>query len=197
MKTLTKDDIISYGDSQRIDLEDGLTLVIRRERDEDMGPPWEEHDGHGPVSEWTRRVKRAGERVLCSDRNSKRYYDFEAATKLAKQDGWGLGEKEIAALAANLGRAPTAGQIRERAVERDFELMQGWANDEWHWIGVIVALENRDGSEFAEESLWGISDEDDYWREEAAGMSHALLARHAKESDEVQHWAERDTITTN
>lgn len=35
--------------------------------DSDMGAPWEEHYGHGPVSDWTIRDKRPGELVLSVD----------------------------------------------------------------------------------------------------------------------------------
>lgn len=66
-----------------------FTVTARIVRDEHMGAPWEEHDGHGPVSEWTDRAKRPGERVLNEDRGSKRYYDFQEAVKIARRDGWG------------------------------------------------------------------------------------------------------------
>jgi hypothetical protein len=33
-------------------------------------PPWERADGHGPVSDWTRREKRPGERVLHPKKSS-------------------------------------------------------------------------------------------------------------------------------
>jgi hypothetical protein len=35
----------------------GLTFRVTVERDEDMGEPWKEHDGHGVVSNWTTRSK--------------------------------------------------------------------------------------------------------------------------------------------
>ena len=55
--------------------------------DEFHGLPWEENDGHGIVSEWTSRDKRAGELVLNSNRGSKRFYDYAGTLKIAKRDG--------------------------------------------------------------------------------------------------------------
>lgn len=56
--------------------------------DEHMGAPWDEHDGHGPVSDWTTRSKAPGELVLNEDRGSYRYYDFQEACRIARRDGW-------------------------------------------------------------------------------------------------------------
>ena len=76
---------------------DGRTFNVTIEPDSSHGAPWEEEDGHGPVSEWTRRDKRPGERVLCEDRGSRRYYDFAEACRIARRDGWGWlpGQLEI------------------------------------------------------------------------------------------------------
>lgn len=114
------------------------TYTARIVSDEDMGPPWEEHDGHGPVSEWTTRAKRPGERVLNQDGNSRRYYDFQEAVKIAKRDGWGPG-------------SPSA------AAERDFEALRAWCNDEWRWVGVVVSVSYA-GVMLSKHaaSLWGI-----------------------------------------
>lgn len=59
------------------------------EPDHGSAAPWEECDGHGPVSDWTSRAKLPGELVLSVDRNMRRYYDFATACKMARQDGWG------------------------------------------------------------------------------------------------------------
>jgi hypothetical protein len=64
----------------------GARFRFRTEWDSDTGAPWEAHDGHGPVSEWTSRDKRPGERVLCADRGSHRFYDFAGAVRIAKAD---------------------------------------------------------------------------------------------------------------
>ena len=68
----------------------GKPFAFKIERDDSMGPPWEEHDGHGDVSEWTSRGKAPGELVLSEDRGSFRYYDFAGACKIARRDGWGF-----------------------------------------------------------------------------------------------------------
>lgn len=175
-----------------------LTVKARIEYDEDMGPPWKEHDGHGPVSEWTSRSKRPGERVLCEDRGSKRYYDWQAAIQQAKDDGWGFlphkleiekdGDSYPCGGRATAGpftaydaedfnkaihdvykqhqATMTAGQYAEKAVERDFQYLQDWCNDKWHWVGVVLAV-YKGGIELADHaaSLWGIDagdNEDDY-----------------------------------
>lgn len=66
------------------------TYVATIERDDSHGAPWEEEDGHGPVSDWTTRDKLPGELVLSEDRGSKRFYDFAAACKQARKEGWGF-----------------------------------------------------------------------------------------------------------
>src|SRR5690606_5719725 len=66
----------------------GLTFSVSLEYDYVHRAPWEECDGHGPVSDWTSRDKLPGERVLRHDRGSYRYYDVAEATRIAKRDGW-------------------------------------------------------------------------------------------------------------
>jgi hypothetical protein len=68
----------------------GFTLTARIEPDHYHGTPWEECDGHGPVSEWTTRDKAPGELVLCEDRGSRRFYDYAEACRIARRDGWGF-----------------------------------------------------------------------------------------------------------
>jgi hypothetical protein len=53
--------------SDRYEL-DGLTFSVEVQNDGDPREPWKESDGHGVVSEWTRRDKAPGERVMCEDR---------------------------------------------------------------------------------------------------------------------------------
>lgn len=78
------------GWTDAVELKDGYSVRVHVDYDQDMGAPWEEHDGHGPVSEWTTRDKLPGERVLATDRNHRRYYDFAEACKIARRDGWGF-----------------------------------------------------------------------------------------------------------
>jgi hypothetical protein len=87
--------------------------------------PWKESDCHGPVSEWTTRGKRAGERVLACQQNRRHalylYYDYAEACKLALKV-WGLKTKEAAAEAAR----------------KDFQRLVAFCNEEWQYITVIV-----------------------------------------------------------
>lgn len=131
---------------------EGFTFRAKVERDDDMGPPWKESDGHGPVSTWrSKESKRPGERILSQDRNSCRFYDWEKAIEIARKDGWD---------APPYGGK--AGAKAERAVQRDFEHLKAWCDDEWHWVGVVISVE-RAGLELCENaaSLWGMESEDD------------------------------------
>ncbi|AOZ05924.1 TPA: hypothetical protein QDB15_000005 [Burkholderia vietnamiensis] len=85
---------------------DGTTYRFRLnvETDDDKGAPWDEEDGHGPVSDWTTRDKRPGEWVLSSDHGSKRFYDVAEANRIAKRDGWGLSDAQRQALIARLAK---------------------------------------------------------------------------------------------
>ena len=208
MKTLNVSDIpqsARYSDVL-VKISSFIWARIKTERDDTSESPWEQCDGHGPVSEWTSRDKAAGERVLCSDHGRKRYYDFAAAIQLAKSDGWGLATDKLASLESGLGRKATAGEIRAASVESDFEFLRGWCNDKWEYIGVTVTLEDNDGLALSEESLWGIESLGDYWRETAAEIANSLAAAHVKalakqqaeertESAERSYWEARDTVT--
>jgi hypothetical protein len=120
----------------------GFRIILNWHYDPDMGPPWKEHDGHGPVSDWTTRDKRPGERVLCSDRSSHRFYDYAAAIEEAKRDKWD----------APPYKTGTKGEQAARAVERDFQYLRDWCNDKWHWAGYTIKIEGQ----AYDESLWGI-----------------------------------------
>ena len=85
-------------DGDRVTLPDGWYVEFKSEYDQDSGPPWEECDGHGPISDWVQRDKHAGERVLWSDGFVRRLYDFAEAMKIAKRDRWGLNDAELAKL---------------------------------------------------------------------------------------------------
>jgi hypothetical protein len=150
-------------------------------RDEDMREPWKEHDGHGIISDWTRREKKPGERVLCSDRESKRYYDFEETTKLALKDGWGC---DTAVLETRLKRKPTKKEVVAESVEQDFRRMQAWCDDEWYWVGVCVTLLKADSDAPSgyfktkhKHSVWGVeSDAGEYLTELARENADEILS---------------------
>lgn len=151
---------------------DGFTIKARTEYDDDSTPPWKRADGHGPVSEWTTRNKGPGERVLCSDRSAKRYYDFAEAIEIAKRDGWGWRADE------ETGEPLTKGQRAAKAVESDFKFLQSWCNDQWHYVGVILSVE-KNGVELDRNaaSLWGVENNDsEYLREVAEEMVDEAVA---------------------
>lgn len=150
----------------------GLTFQVEVLRDEDMGEPWKEHDCYGVVSEWTRRGKYPHERVLVSDRGSKRYYDVQASMKLALADGWGCPNPE----------GKTKGQIAAESVELDYQRLKAWCNGDWWWCYVMVKLLGKDGrvvpgSEYRE-SLGGIeSDSGEYLEEIAVELAEEIAVR--------------------
>ncbi len=198
MNALTLKDIEPTYDKhrpERIDLGDGFYAVVHLPYDQHYGAPWKECDGHGPVSEWTTRDKRPGEWELSSDRWSKRYYDFAEAVKIAKRDGWGLSSEGLAELAAKLGRTPTKGQIAVAAVERDYEMLRGWCNDEWHWIGVCVDIYDAEGEEAYSDSVWGVADLDDYWKTLALEFIETGIEKIETEAAEKAYWETRDVET--
>lgn len=163
----------------------GHTFIVSIEDDGDQGYPWANSDGHGPVTDWLTRDKKPGERVLYADRNSKRFYDVAEATRIAKREGWGLGDEGLQALiqrkeynwrnAHNKGRLvklpplsgpmekPTPGEITAQAVENDFEYLQSWCNDEWRYVGACVRHVSQDPDDRYSYATWGIeSNADDY-----------------------------------
>jgi hypothetical protein len=146
----------------------GRTFTLRIERDDYMGEPWKEDDGHGVVSEWQRRQKRPHERILVSDRDSHRFYDVRESMKIALRDGWGCG---IDGHQHATKRAAAA-----CAVDRDFEHLRAWCADEWEWVSVIVTH----GDETA--SLSGIeSNAGEYLMETARELADEIIARDAED----------------
>ncbi len=156
---------------------EGVKFRVTFPADEDSGAPWENEDGHGPVSEWkrhpfghgTKPPKAPGERILVWESGSYRTYDFQEALKIARRDGWdappyGTGTKRQQAL---------------RAVEADFKRLEDWCNDRWQYVGVVVELLDADGDAMGEtESLWGIeSDCSEYLEETAHELAGEILAR--------------------
>ena len=148
---------------------EGVKVNVVYTYDTDTEAPWDNCDGHGPVSEWTTRDKRPGERVLCQDRNFKQYYDWQAACKLARKE-WG--SKDI-----------------EAAVQADFDYLRAWCNDNWQYVGVRVAVSN------VEDSIWGVETYKDYHMEYAKDMARELVGSMRHEEKEVAYWASRDVLT--
>jgi len=148
----------------------GLSFRVEVHHDEAMREPWKSHDFHGVVSEWTRRDKLPGERVLASDRESKRYYNVQESMEIALRDGWGCENPE----------GKTKRQIAAEAVEMDFQRLRAWCNDEWYWCYVTVQLLGKDGSTIPGfcASLGGIeSDSEDYIQETARELAEEIVGQ--------------------
>lgn len=158
----------------------GRDFIASLYADDTGEKPWEHSEGHGPVRYDTARSKRAGERAMSDvDRGGCAWlYDVQAAIALAHKDGWGVAEDEIAALTKKHGRAPSKGEIAARSVEKDFDFLRGWCNDDWHYCGVAVQAVDADGAPIGDEfehALWGIeSNAGDYLKEVAAQLAEEV-----------------------
>jgi len=177
-----------------LELAGGYSVRIEVTYDESHGAPWEEEDGHGPVSDWTTRDKAPGERVLHEDGRHKRYYDVAEAMKIARRDGWD---------AKPYGG--TKGERAARAVKADFDWLRRWCNGDWHCIVVGVEV-SRDGVILDTDYCGGIEDCGDYWKEHACETANDIVRQDRKarkasaivariEKREARYWAERDTVT--
>ncbi len=166
----------------------GRTFKVEMPYDDTPRCPWEDDCGTGIVSEWTSRDKGPGERLLHSDRSLYRYYDVAETTKKAKRDGWGLSNDDKAKLAERLGRQPTRKQIIAEAVERDYDRLRRWCNDQWSYVGVVVTAIDDKGEDLESDSLWGIeSDSYDYLAEVAHELADEINTRlNSQFAQEVQ-----------
>lgn len=154
---------------------DGARFAVTLEPDADMGPPWENEDGHGPVSDWRRHAfgqgtkppKAPGERILAWDQGHYRTYDFREACKVALRDGWG----------APGDAGMTRRQKAAHAAEADFQRLRAWCADQWCYVGVVVELLGDDGHGTGDTaSLWGMeSDADEYIDETARELASDIL----------------------
>ena len=178
----------------------GLTFHVRLLVDDDREPPWQREEGHGPVRQCrSRDDKRPGERILAGDhRNGYWLYDWQAACRLARKDGWNA--------------EPYGAPNRiERSVQADFDYLRRWLDDQWCYIGVVVELVDADGETVGDESLWGIeSDAYDCITDTAYDLADALARQHGclpeqcsaawraalHEARECRHWAARDVVTS-
>lgn len=148
----------------------GVDLVfnVAFEDDYDAGAPWEDEDGHGPVSNWTNRDKRPGELVLNKDRGSYRYYDFAEACRVARRERWD-------AAPYNHDGKETKRQQAAKAARANYEYLRKWCNDQWHYVGVIVTLLDADGNETeVSDSLWRVETFNDYHHEAAREIADDL-----------------------
>lgn len=159
----------------------GRTFHVELLDDDFCMAPWEENDGHGPVSDWTRRDKKAGEWVLCEERRMKRYYDFSEAMRMAKRDGWDTPPYGVG----------TKGERAVRAVMADFEYLRRWCNDQWKYVTLHVILFDDDDDILYEDYLGSVEYDytsDGYWLEEARGLAANIM-------DEVRDQEQKMKIT--
>lgn len=141
--------------------------------------PWDD-DGHGAVTDWTQRAKKAGEVRI--DPGSGRsgwavFYDFAGAVKKAKAEDWGTNGKSKAEL---LELGFTAGQIAADAAREDMQRMKDWFLDRWSYVGVVVVLCDDDDEPLPmpyRASIWAIeSDAGDYLDEVSKECAEEILA---------------------
>lgn len=157
------------------------TFRVKVERADDMAEPWKEHDGHGPVSEWTSRAKRPGERVIAEDRSHKRYYDMREAVKIALRDKWGV--KRPGTVGHPDDYKPLDGESKRayaaRAAEADYAHLRAWCRDEWEWLYIDVVLLDEDGRETGERAgVGGVEDPDgSYWPVCAGELAEEIVGR--------------------
>ena len=151
---------------------DGFKVTARIVRDDSGDAPWDNDCMFGGVSKWTTRNKRPGERTLCEDRGSRRFYDFAGqVAHYRREGGWGGPEFE----------GMTPGQKAAASAERSFKVLRAWVQDEWWYVGVSLKV-SRNGVTLAKHaaSLWGIEcnypDSDNSYLTEVANelLSEAL-----------------------
>jgi hypothetical protein len=94
-------------------------------------------------------------------------YDWDAACETARKDGWDT--SPYGKLANHI----------ERAVQADFDYCQGWLNDDWHWMGVVVyEINEYDGQCGPSDSLWGIESDATQYIGEITRYMIATLTAH-------------------
>lgn len=160
--------------------QDGRHYLVEWFHDDDTLAPWTEHDGHGIVTDWERRDKRAGELILVAHHHAKLFYDFQATIQQARKEGWGI---------ANPAPGMTPRQIIAEAVRLDFEYLRAWCNDEW-WCGVVVTLldpETDPEDEVVTDlsaSLWGIASNapDDYFYAVIQDLIREIAVQESREA---------------
>lgn len=158
---------------------EGRTFSVDVTQDDCGETPWSWCDGNGPVSGWTTRDKHPGERVLCSDHGSKRYYDFAAAMKEARRDAWD---------AEPYGKG-TKGEQALRAVNANFKYLKDWCEDRWFYASLHVVLLDDEGEDTEYGEHLGMVECDNsfdgYWmdaaREIASNILYTVAGDEAKE----------------
>ena len=151
----------------------GYVITATIHSDEGLRLPWEEEDGHGPVTEWTRRAKRPGELVLTdSGPRLRRLYDFQEACKIARRDGWGV--------AGGRQDGESARAYAARAALADYDRLRRYCNGHWEYVGVAVSVtyQGHDLTGAYGAALWGIeSDAGAYLLEVANDLIPEAMAQ--------------------
>lgn len=136
----------------------GKKYIVEAQVDYDFGRPDEEHDCHGcvveldfdpedegavddyieanteedSIEEMEERARMSMMRELggygYNHRGTRKYYDVWESLKKAKTE-WGITDEAKA----------------REVVDKDFEYLDGWYNDDWHWTTVFVYATNEDG----------------------------------------------------
>ncbi len=155
--------------------------------DDHNDPPWEQEDGHGPVTDWVRRAKHPSEWLLCSDHGLSRYYNFQEAMQTAKIEGWDAPPYGVG----------TRGERALRAVTADYEWLRKWCSGDWCYVTLHVTLLKEEGFGFLvatkyDDVLGGV--EYDYgrsgfWLECAKEMADELIsqAEGAAEDERIEN----------
>jgi hypothetical protein len=124
--------------------------------DHDMGAPQEEGDGYGVIErmnwnptdeeqleqhllDYEPEIEEETRLRMMRKLRSALYYDVLSSLHKAREDGWGAGEEWKAA-------NPNATKEEELmyVVDKDFDHLKGWYDDDWHWVTVSVAPLNED-----------------------------------------------------
>ena len=153
---------------------DGLTFGVTLEPDTDAGFPWDNMDTLGTVSDWVRRDKAPGERVLLLGRSGGRFYDYARAVAKARSEGL---------------KGPDAAD----AADKEFAYLQAWCNDRLQYIRVVVTLLDVEGNPTDEsDALWGVDDDGDYAKKCAYDLALGLASRtvngYARNEAQVAHY---------
>lgn len=180
----------------------GIAVLIEYFYDQDAGKPWENSDGHGVIrsaySYYGKPEKKPGEVLIQGERGSYWIYDWQESTRIAKRDGWGV---------SNPPAGLTRKQITQLAVQKDFDFLRGWLDDDWHYVGAVCTVLDSDGEETdISDSCWGFETLNDYHETAGREMAESLAEsihkarlhqwRAAlKEARARKYWACRDVET--
>ena len=150
---------------------------------DNLGLPWDWCEGHGPVRPAHTGPKHPHERML----SKYWYYDWKAALEKAATEGWG---------AEDMPEGLTKRQAAEYVVQKDFDYLKAWANDDWTYSFVTVqCLEDKD----YEDSVGGVEywfyKDNPYMLEMATDIARSLAKQYASEQAEKAYWECRDVVT--